>query len=178
MHQAETAKKLRGLPAFFYSHRCVPRLLDFLIAAGKLFFWPSFLRGSKSRKNHSNQNCPRGEGAIAKSTIIHRLHCQLNAKKGPLVIVNALLFVLFRKLDLWRPEGPYATKKQLCICELVLLLLLQYTSFNQGPLWPLNLRLTIACLQSIRPCNLYWIIKYVNLVFEDQRTSNVLLLKV
>ena len=37
MHQAETAKKLRGLPAFFYSHRCVPRLLDFLIAAGKLF---------------------------------------------------------------------------------------------------------------------------------------------
>ena len=34
------------------------------------FFWPSFLRGSKSRKNHSNQNCPRGR-AIAKSTIIH-----------------------------------------------------------------------------------------------------------
>ena len=58
-------KKLRGLPAFFYSHRCVPRLLDFLIAlAGKLFFWPSFLRGgrrSRQKKKHSNQNCPRGE---------------------------------------------------------------------------------------------------------------------
>ena len=178
MHQAETAKKLRGLPAFFTATDVSLGYWTFLLQQ-ESFFWPSFLRGSKSRKNHSNQNCPRGEGAIAKSTIIHTT--QLNAKKGPLVIVNALLFflfLLFRKLDMWRPEGPYATKKQLCICELVLLLLLQYTSFNQGPLWPLNLRLTIACLQSIRPCNLYWIIKYVNLVFEDQRTSNVLLLKV
>ena len=69
MHQAETAKKLRGLPAFFYSHRCVPRLLDFLIAAGKLFFGQVFSEEVKAEKTIATK-IAQGEGAIAKSTII------------------------------------------------------------------------------------------------------------
>ena len=83
MHQAETAKKLRGLPAFFYSHRCVPRLLDFLIAAGKLFFGQVFSEEVKAEKNHSNQNCPRGR-AITKSTIIHTTTLLVECKKRPI----------------------------------------------------------------------------------------------
>ena len=171
MHQAETAKKLRGLPAFFYSHRCVPRLLDFLIAlAGKLFFGQVFSEEEEEagRKKNIATKIAQGE-SNSQSTVIHTLLAECKKRpngncKCPLLPLTTTC-LLFRKLvDFQRPEGPYATKKELCTCTITTAILVL---IKAPQLWPLNLRLTIACPQSIRPCNLYWIIKYVNLVFEE-----------
>ena len=123
MHQAETAKKLRGLPAFFYSHRCVPRLLDFL-AAGKLF-WPSFLRGSRSRKNIATK-IAQGE-SNSQSTVIHTVLAECKKRpngncKCPLLLP---LTTYLESAGLGEARGPMLQKTTICTITTAILVLIK-----------------------------------------------------